>query len=186
MEGDDAMSAVLALERARAVGVTLAVDGDHLLLEALAKPPDEVLDLIWRHKPQIVALLRPATVTDIPEHVAAGLLRLAKAQPLWDQSRDQWIGIIKTVKRLAAMWDAQARRLGWRELDLYGLHPRAPRTRYDCRGLFWSVHATDRIAALDASAAAIEKPSGNVVRYYRLNHDTDAVLAWNITNGERS
>jgi hypothetical protein len=55
MEGDDAMSAVLALERARAVGVTLAVDGDHLLLEAPAKPPDEVLDLIRRHKPQTAA-----------------------------------------------------------------------------------------------------------------------------------
>jgi hypothetical protein len=122
----------------------------------------------------------------LPDHVVAGLERLAGSAPLWEEPPDRWKATVETVRRLAGLWDAQARRLGWREIDLYGLHPRAPRARYDCKGLFWMVSPTDRIAALDASAAAIEKPSGSILKYYRPNHDSEAVLAWNITNGERS
>jgi hypothetical protein len=117
----------------------------------------------------------------LPDHVIAGLERLAGSAPLWEESPDRWKATVETVRRLAGLWDAQARRLGWRDTDLYGLHPRAPRARYDCKGLFWMVSPTDRIAALDDGAASIEKPSGNIVRYYRTFHDTEAVLAWNIT-----
>jgi transposase len=57
----------------------------------------------------------------------------------------------------------------------------APACRYDARGLFFMVSPTDRITALTDAAATIEKVSGNIVRYYRLNHDAGAVLAWDIT-----
>jgi len=54
-----AMSAVKALKAARAAGVELRLDGDDLVLEASWPPPAGVLDLLSRHKPVIVALLRP-------------------------------------------------------------------------------------------------------------------------------
>ncbi len=54
------MSAVEALKVARAAGVHLAVDGDALALEASAPPPPAVIELLSQHKPEIVALLRPA------------------------------------------------------------------------------------------------------------------------------
>jgi hypothetical protein len=38
----------------------LSLDGDDLLLEATAPPPPEILELLSRHKPAIVMLLRPA------------------------------------------------------------------------------------------------------------------------------
>ena len=54
------MSAVEALRAARAAGIELKIDGDDLLLEASARPPEDVIDLLSCHKAEIVALLRPA------------------------------------------------------------------------------------------------------------------------------
>jgi len=53
------MSAAEALKQARAAGIRLGIDGDDLALEASAPPPAEVLDLLARHKADIVTLLRP-------------------------------------------------------------------------------------------------------------------------------
>jgi hypothetical protein len=52
------VSAVEALNAARAVGIELTIDGDDLVLEASASPPNAVLDLLSRHKTDVVALLR--------------------------------------------------------------------------------------------------------------------------------
>ena len=54
------MSAAEALKAARAAGIQLGIDGDDLVLEASAPPPPAVIDLLSRHKAEIVALLRPA------------------------------------------------------------------------------------------------------------------------------
>jgi hypothetical protein len=55
------MSAVEALKAARAAGFHLGIDGDDLVLEAPAPPPPAVIDLLSRHKAEVVALLlRPA------------------------------------------------------------------------------------------------------------------------------
>jgi hypothetical protein len=53
------MSAVEALEAARAAGIELALDGDDLALSAASAPPAAMLDALSRHKAEIVALLRP-------------------------------------------------------------------------------------------------------------------------------
>jgi hypothetical protein len=53
------VSAVEALKAARAAGVELRVDGETLVLEAAAPPPPEVIDMLSRCKPALVALLRP-------------------------------------------------------------------------------------------------------------------------------
>jgi hypothetical protein len=53
------MSAALALKSARVVGVHVRIDGDDLELEAPARPPQAVLDLLSLHKADILRLLRP-------------------------------------------------------------------------------------------------------------------------------
>ena len=53
------MSVVNIIMEARAAGVQLCVEGDDLLLGAGAPPPPAVLELLSRHKPAIVAWLRP-------------------------------------------------------------------------------------------------------------------------------
>ena len=52
------MSAVHALKLARAAGVRIGIDGDALTLDADIAPPPEVIDLLARHKAQVIALLR--------------------------------------------------------------------------------------------------------------------------------
>ncbi len=53
------MNAAEVLQAARAAGIQLGVDGDDLMLEAPAPPPPSVLELLSRHKTDIVKLLRP-------------------------------------------------------------------------------------------------------------------------------
>lgn len=53
------MSAVHALKLARAAGVRIGIDGDTVTLDADDAPPSAVLDLLVRHKAQVIALLRP-------------------------------------------------------------------------------------------------------------------------------
>jgi hypothetical protein len=53
-------AAALALKKAREVGLRVGSEGDTLTLEAAAAPPQDVLDLLVRHKADILALLRPA------------------------------------------------------------------------------------------------------------------------------
>jgi hypothetical protein len=53
------MSAAEALKAAHAAGVIIAVDGDDLRLEAPTRPPAEVIDLLKRHKLEILEHIRP-------------------------------------------------------------------------------------------------------------------------------
>jgi len=53
------MSAAEALRAAQAAGIAIALDGDALLLEALAEPPQSVLDALVLHKREILNLLQP-------------------------------------------------------------------------------------------------------------------------------
>lgn len=54
------MSAAEALRAAVDAGIKLQLDGDDLVLEAAAPPPPDVLDLLVRHKRDIIPiLLRP-------------------------------------------------------------------------------------------------------------------------------
>ncbi|MGY4513343.1 hypothetical protein [Bradyrhizobium sp. USDA 3650] len=53
------MSAVEALNAARAEGVELTLEGEDLVLSAAAAPSEAVIDALSRHKAGIVALLRP-------------------------------------------------------------------------------------------------------------------------------
>jgi hypothetical protein len=53
------VSAAEALKVARSAGIELRLDGDDLVLEAMAPPPADILALLSRHKPGIVTWLRP-------------------------------------------------------------------------------------------------------------------------------
>jgi hypothetical protein len=54
------MSPAQALQLARSAGIKVKIDGEDLLLEALAPPTAAVLDLLSHHKTGILRMLRPA------------------------------------------------------------------------------------------------------------------------------
>jgi hypothetical protein len=51
------MTAAEALKTAWAAGIQLGIDNDHLLLEAAVPPPSAVIDLLLRHKSEVLASL---------------------------------------------------------------------------------------------------------------------------------
>jgi hypothetical protein len=52
------MNAVEALSVAQAAGLRIVLDGDGLLVDASAQPPDALIDALSHNKAEIVALLR--------------------------------------------------------------------------------------------------------------------------------
>jgi hypothetical protein len=62
------MSAAEALRAAHAAGVTVLFDGEGLVLEANAEPPQAVLDALSRHKLAVLALIRPSQSGWSAEH----------------------------------------------------------------------------------------------------------------------
>jgi hypothetical protein len=108
--------------------------------------------------------------------IVASLDRLAAGPQLLDD----WPRRIAAARELAAQWGAQARRLGWRDVDLFGLQPAQPATRRDGRGLAWCLGDGERVTAITADAATIETGTGARLRFYRERRDTGAVVAWQL------
>ena len=52
------MNAAEVIKKAAAVGIQIAIQGDGLSLEATAKPPKAIIELITQHKSEIIDLLR--------------------------------------------------------------------------------------------------------------------------------
>jgi hypothetical protein len=182
MSPADIMSA-LAAHDAR-----VAVEGNRVsvLYKVGHPPPAELVKAARRHKDALRKMAARAlrdpgpSLPLLPDYIVAGLTRLNACGPLWTMTAERWANVIETAHRFAAKHGATALRLGWRDVDLFGLHPKAPGTRYDCRGLAFSLDRADKVASLDAEVATIEKPNGAAVRFYRRCDDTGAVLAWSL------
>jgi hypothetical protein len=116
-------------------GTRIAVEGERVrLVFHGCGPPDDLIRVAREAKAALREIIaapspKPAGAPDIaplPEHLAKGLARLQASPPLWTVPLDRWAAIIATAHRIALQWDAKARCLGWRDLDLYGLHLVAP------------------------------------------------------------
>jgi hypothetical protein len=172
-------------------GTSVSVTGDRvrLIFDPRKPPPPELVQAAREHKKALRVVAGEAvpcssTQPDdlsLPPHVAAGLKRLLASPPLWGMPSERWRAIVGTARRVAAERGTQALRLGWRDIDLFGLHPVAG-ARYDCRGLAFSVEPADRITAISTDAAAIDKPTGARLTFYRRRDDTGAVMAWYIAS----
>ncbi len=106
------MSAVSALKAARAAGLTLSIEGEHLILEAPSAPPTDVLQAVSRHKAEILKLLRYDaanwSVTDwqalfderagIAEY-DGGLSRLDAEMYAFEDCVDHWLALHLPVAR---------------------------------------------------------------------------------------
>ena len=93
----------------------------------------------------------------------------------WDQLRRD------VTDFLASPWLAEAARLGWTDLDLFGVDADRPYTRIDQLGL---VPALDgcKIISLSAESAILETPSpGGARQSYRRKPDQPGrVLVWEL------
>jgi hypothetical protein len=182
------MSAIVALEAARAAGIRLATDGDDLLLEANAAPPSSVLDLLSLHKLRVVELLRNQITTAreidqaereaiviredktrtlaiplgaVPAIYADALAELL-ARASADVPTERWHRCIRDAVEFLDVWGEAAAPLGWTADDLFGLNRHVGLNRHDQAGLCWLLKG-ERVMALTATEARL---SGGLA-YYR-------------------
>ena len=80
---------------------------------------------------------------------------------------------------LAWPWAAEAARLGWTELDLYGVDADRPYVRIDGFGLL-PVLNDGRIVAMTADVAILETPGGARQSYRRQPDRPGRVPVWEI------
>lgn len=135
------MSPPEAIAAARAAGVQIAIDGDDLVLEASAPPPDAILDLLTRHKLGIVTLLQPgrdrwpaqiepvdADAIEERAALAAGSVpacyldtwALLNHQKPACVSEAEWLLVLDDGGRFLDAWGNEAADLGWTPAELFG------------------------------------------------------------------
>jgi hypothetical protein len=164
------MNAAQIVREATAVGIHIAIDGDDLLLEAAAPPPAAVLNLLSRHKSDIVLLLRLGGET-----FADAFAALERTCPAYVDA-DLWQQCLADARRFLANWAHQAEALGWTAEDLFGLHqpPAEPHpsyqrlSRYDQTGLLWLLRG-HLVVALTETTAAIQTGRGAPIIYRKRN-----------------
>jgi hypothetical protein len=91
----------------------------------------------------------------------------------WDQLRHD------VADFLASPWPAEAARLGWIELDLFGADADRPYTRIDGFGLVPLLNGS-KIVALTAEAAILETPGGARQSCHRQLDRPGRVPVWEI------
>jgi hypothetical protein len=195
------VSAAEALKVARAVGVSVDIDGDDLVLQALAPPPPSVVEALSRYKAGIIALLRPshdgwiaedrhalfderAAIIEYdggaPRAWAEAIARLDPARPPGDIPPKRWLQFIDDCGQfLDDGWAPCAEALGWGPLDLFGCDRVKPFARIDRAGLLWLLNG-QKLLALAANAAAIAAASGGSLTFRRCPNEPGRMLAWEL------
>jgi hypothetical protein len=167
------VSAADALKAARAVGVSIKLDGGDLVMKAAKPPPAGVLAALKRHKADIVKLLRPPPPTNVFAEVFTALER--RCPEYVDQVH--WHQAVEDGQRFLATWGSQAEALGWTPTEVFGLHtpPTRPHpsydrlSRYDDKGLVWLLEGKP-VVAMSSSTAPIQHKTGAITNYRKLNN----------------
>jgi hypothetical protein len=117
---------------------------------------------------------KPTLPSDCPVQWYAVLMELKSRDPIeyfpvWWASR-----VSSDADNFLSRWGHAAHQLGWTDLDLFGVHPAAPGSRFDIMGLIPLLQG-GYVIALTAEAATIRRPSRAILTYRR-GDQTGAVL----------
>jgi hypothetical protein len=183
------MSAVTAMRIARAAGIELELDSDDLLLQAAAPPPASIIDLLARHKPEIIVLLRQsgprtAIIADnagVPQQWVDGYTRLrAMPTPEGITERD-WQAMIDGAGRLLGQWGGKLSATGWTAEDIFGIHRVAPIGRLDLAGLARFLIRFEVVDLTDEHAILMnDRGARHAYRRRRDQRDPGWTLLWDL------
>ena len=164
------MNATQIVKEATAIGIDIAIDGDDLLLKSAVQPPRAVVDLISRHKADILLLLWLGD-----SGFADAFAALEHKRPDYVEL-ERWQKCLADTRQFLRNWGRQADALGWTAPDLLGLHrpPLQPHpsyqrlSRYDETGLLWLLQGR-LVLALTETTAAIQVKGAVPIIYRRHN-----------------
>jgi len=182
----------VALNAAKAAGVSVKLNGGKLSLKASGPPPEAVVAALKNHKAEIVALLEAeqaafderAAIIEFdggaPRAWAEALARLDPVCPPGDISPARWLQFIDDCGRfLDDGWAARAAALGWGPLQLFGCNRDEPFARISQAGLLWLLEGR-KLSDLTAGTARITAPSGGHLTFYRRTLEAGGALVWEL------
>lgn len=106
------------------------------------------------------------TRVGVPREWAEGFARLQVGRPPARLSSERWQLVIDDAERFIDRWAAQAAALGWRTLDVFGMHATKPEERLDAAGLIWCIGGAD-VLAITSYTARLQLRSGVTLSFRR-------------------
>lgn len=119
----------------------------------------------------------------VPREWAEGFARLQTCCPPAGIAVWRWQQVIDDAGRFIDRLAVQAAALGWRTLDVFGVHGAKPVERFDAAGLVWCLHAAE-VVAITEKTAKLKTPSGAVQTYARRDPEHPEMVAiWALSEG---
>ena len=183
------------IDRLQAAGGKLSLEDGQMFVEAPAPLPDELVEQLRAAKPALLDMLtkvepevdtRPggniillAVPPGVPEAWIQGVRDLlAMPRPAaWPEER--WAALRKDAFAFLRDNGAEAVGLGWHELDLFGIDPRAPLARFDAMGLVVLLNGK-RVVELHHDRAIIEDHHGQRTSFTRQPAPPSRVAVWKL------
>ena len=106
------------------------------------------------------------TGRQVPAAWFAGVARLQFMAPPEGFKASRWRRLLIDAAVLLEEFGSELHRLGWSELDLFGIHPTAPATAVQCFGLAACMNG-GRVEDVQADYAAIRQATGSILTYRR-------------------
>ena len=118
-------------------------------------------------------------VPGVPPEWAAGHAAMREMLPPADISPERWDRLVRAAGKFLALWAAEAERLGWSTLDIFGAHESAPAARFDCMGLVLLLDRRD-VVAINSDGADLVTASGARQRFRRRQLPLGTVSLWGL------
>ena len=103
---------------------------------------------------------------EIPRDWVEGVSKLTGMDAPAGFKPERWAPLVADAEVFLDRWAAQAQRLGWSSVDVFGVHRHAPAARLDAQGLVPALGG-DRIVAMTNDDAVIENARGARLRHCR-------------------
>lgn len=121
----------------------------------------------------------------IPREWAEGFALLQTVLPPAVVEARRWQQVIDDAGHFIDRWASQAAALGWRTLDVFGVHRAKPAERLDAAGLVWCLSGA-KVFAISERTAALQLRSGVLQSFRRAREiQPEAAAIWTLEPRDR-
>ncbi len=116
----------------------------------------------------------------VPREWAEGYARLQVIRPPTGIAVWRWQQVIDDAGHFLDRWATQAAALGWKTLDVFGVHGAKPVERFDAAGLVWLLRGAE-VVAIAEKTAKVRTTSGAVQTFSRRDPvHPEGIAVWNL------